>query len=514
MSNMHGSGSRMGSSVKTSSVRVSSGKHSSGGHYGGGLTSGSYVGSLRGGSLSTGFGGGHTVGSGFSSGSGVGAGCGFGGSGFSGGSGYGVGLGFGGGSGFGGGAGFSSGSGFGGGAFGGGTGFGGSGIGFGGGHGVSFGHGGDQGLLSLNEKVTMQNLNDRLAAYLEKVRSLEEANADLEIKIHQWYESHGPKPGKDYSHYFKTIEELKGKIHDVTINNGRVVLQIDNARLAADDFRLKFENEHFMRQSVEADINGLRTLLDGLTLSKSELESELESLKQELAAMKKNHEEELKALKGQVQGTVNVDVKAAPGIDLQGVLGDLRREYELLAEKRQNEIENLYREQIEDLNKQMTKNTNEMQTTKSEVTEFRRTLQSLEIDLQAQLSMKTALEGTLEETEGRYCIQLAQLQETIKRVEAELEDIRCEIESQSQEYKNLLDVKTRLEQEINTYRSLLDGQGTQSPKGYSSSSTNYSSSGSSSDRQGGSYRVRIQTEDGDGRVIGSHDQHYQPGYRK
>ncbi|KAM5149209.1 keratin, type I cytoskeletal 27 [Callospermophilus lateralis] len=319
----------------------------------------------------------------------------------------------------------------------------------------------ENGLLSGNEKVTMQNLNDRLASYLENVRALEEANADLEQKIKGWYEKFGPGSCRgldhDYSRYFPIIDDLRNQIIAATTSNANVILQNDNARLTADDFRLKYENELALHQSVEADINGLRRVLDELTLCRTDLEVQLETLTEELAYLKKNHEEEMQALQCAAGGNVNVEMNAAPGVDLTVLLGNMRAEYEALAEQNRRDAEAWFQEKSASLQQQISDDAGATTSARNELTELKRTLQTLEIELQSLLAMKHSLECSLTETEGNYCTQLAQIQAQIGALEEQLHQVRTETEGQKLEYEQLMDVKAHLEKEIETYCRLIDG---------------------------------------------------------
>lgn len=73
---------------------------------------------------------------------------------------------------------------------------------------------GSTGPLVGNEKGQMQNLNDRLAAYLDTVRRLEQENSKLELQIREALEKGGPE-ARDYSKYNAILDDLRRKVRDI-----------------------------------------------------------------------------------------------------------------------------------------------------------------------------------------------------------------------------------------------------------------------------------------------------------
>lgn len=116
-----------------------------------------------------------------------------------------------------------------------------------------------------DDKHTLRGLNGRLSDYLGKVKRLEKENADLEREIDQLLEKRRTPEGRDWDQTEKPLEDLKKQVSldltsqtnvtsevafydvscsvqvkDVTMDNARLLLQIDNTNLAQEDFKNKY----------------------------------------------------------------------------------------------------------------------------------------------------------------------------------------------------------------------------------------------------------------------------------
>ncbi|XP_056155861.1 keratin, type I cytoskeletal 18-like [Lampris incognitus] len=302
----------------------------------------------------------------------------------------------------------------------------------------------DRGRSSSTECRKDDNYREIVEELLLSLRAL---GCRMSVKVHYLH-----------SHLSKFPDNL-GDVFDATVDNARLVLQIDNARLAADDFRVKYESELSIRQSVEADIVGLRKVIDDTNMGRMNLESEIETLKEELIHLKKNHDNDVMELRQQIsQSGVQVDVDAPKGQDLAQIMSEIRAKYEKMALKNQEELKAWHESQITEVQSQVTQNTEALKGAQTEVNDLRRQLQTLQIELESQMSLKATLEGTLRDTDMRYNMEMESLNTIIVSLEAELTQLRGNIQQQTQDYEVLLNMKMKLEAEIATYKRLLDGE--------------------------------------------------------
>ncbi|KAL7855141.1 hypothetical protein SRHO_G00173310 [Serrasalmus rhombeus] len=310
--------------------------------------------------------------------------------------------------------------------------------------------------ISTNEKVTMQNLNNRLASYMQKVHSLEKKNAKLEKNIAEWYDSHNII-FRDHTDFLEKVKDLREQIEYITKCNSKTMLDIDNYRLASKDFQMMYETERNMHVVLEEDTKCIRKVLDEMTFFRSDLELQYESLKEEFIMLKMNHEQEMAEVREQAT-QVNVSVDAAPSTDLNKALSEIRQHYEALTAKNRSDLEIWFQSKISTVEQDVVTHSEEMHYSKTELKELKSTFQTLQVELQTHHSMRMSNEESLAETEAQYSEELAELQRTINNLELQLYHIHSDMTSNKREYDILLGLKNHLEREITEYRLLLEGE--------------------------------------------------------
>jgi lamin B len=357
----------------------------------------------------------------------------------------------------------------------------------------------------LHEKNALQNLNDRFAAYIDRVRNLENENQKLASEITCYRDTTTREVSGIKTMYEHELVDAR-KLLDET-SKEKAKLEIDIKRLFEDNDDLKkrlgkktkectaAENNYRLYEQKFHDFSAMynaacserkkaqdelkelekenaksKKMLDAFrknleeeTLARVHLENNVQSLKEELIFKDQIFQQELSESRSrrqveisEIDGSLNEQYEAK----LQQTLQGLRNQYEGQMRGNREEIEGLYEKKIRSLQAKNECSNNASSAVHEELLLARSRSDSLNSRIADLEATNAGLSARLRDLEAIIESERAKSQRDFKLVEAELDRLREEMRQQLLEYQDLMDIKVSLDLELAAYRKLLESEET------------------------------------------------------